>query len=295
MDHFTYPNTYDAKKRTSSESDESINASIRNALDNQPSFQNTNLQRKVEIQETNVKNFKKTKSKKTGTSKRANKVTWGELSTFVDGFLLSVTDKRFEGVTAVDIFEEDQIQKQIYKKYYGFLRNRLCATYKMNKPMKLDNVEFIDELYVDTNLLNNRIKAQTPEDSKELTDFLIDNSVLDSFVTSDLVGIMADYKVMNELCNRYRTTIQSVFKDRVYSRFYIKLYESIHSELKDIFIKSVIRKKKKLDEFEERTVRDFLQREREFVELFGSVDQFSDDAMLFDDLFVDEMVEKYFT
>ena len=62
-----------------------------------------------------------------------------------------------------------------------------------------------------------------------------------------------------------------------------------------MFIKLVIKKRKKIDEFDEQIVIEYLNRENEFLEEFGSPSQFKNNQLNYDNILEsdDTIYEKY--
>lgn len=225
--------------------------------------------------------------------KKAYKIKFNEFNSYVDNFLNFPTDKKF-----ISIFSPQNASiintKEVSKKLENYLKDRLCAAFIMNADIDINDYNYEDELQLNTELLHCTYDDYQ-NNSCNIINFFVNNKIIESFYLPEVINKLIKYHHITNKTNKYRDIVQKTISERLFPKIYFKLYDSIHKELKEMFIKLVIKKRKKIDEFDEQIVIEYLNRENEFLEEFGSPSQFKNNQLNYDNILEsdDTIYEKY--
>jgi len=182
-----------------------------------------------------------------------------------------------------------------YMAYFELIRDKLCAMYKLTKTELSGDFDFKTELVVDLNELSRLTYKNEEFKVKAIENFFKNNQLIYEGLLPETIKNTIDYKCIKEKLKNMRSRIENVFEKRMFFRVYTKLYENIHKPLKELYMKNVMKRKKKMEEFDEETIFEYIHREKEFIEVFGEITQFKDKEMCFENILndFDEFTDKY--
>ncbi|OQS54586.1 hypothetical protein EHP00_91 [Ecytonucleospora hepatopenaei] len=228
-------------------------------------------------------------------NKVSNKILFNEFLNFTENFLILPTDKKYNEFFKEETENETKQYSQIYALLFDLIRDKLCAMYKLTKSELPGDFDFKSELVVDLNELS-RLTYKNEEFKVRATEnFFKNNQLIYEGLLPETIKNTIDYKCIRDKLRIMQNRIENVFEKRMFFKVYTKVYENIHKPLKEMYIKNIMKKKKKMDEFDEETIFEYLHRVKEFIEAFGEITQFKDEEMCFENILddFDEFTDKY--
>lgn len=289
MDKLNVKQTNEASKakNNTNMADDLTNNDIFDMLENtaQPNYPRQNDSSKHLRQGAFTKKFQYKNHMKKG--KVANKITFSDFANFVENFIVLPSDKKYSSVFQQIELGNNNTYKDIYMHLYDLIRNKVSAVYVFKERQNIGEVEFKTNWEVNTATLNKFLDKSESIKMKNVEGFFENNNYIYEHMLQDAIQNTVLHKQIVDDLNIMKSRMEGVFKDRMNFRMYMKLYEGIHKMLKDIFVKTIMRKKKTYDEFDFETVQKYIERENEFLLEFGDITQFDDEEMVFENLFDD--------
>lgn len=218
---------------------------------------------------------RKLKKFKDSTTKTKAKETFThmEFVDYTEPFFEPLKEKHWQFLQTITQPKNFNLKKEVYMKWIDQLKDKLCSCYVFN------DVEF-EKVHFDSPLvLNQNIKKI----SHDKTKFAEENEILESYRLSGFTSLLNEYKDQVNRNNQRRKAIASLIEERSKYYSYFRAFDLIKKELEDIQRKRIQSKKKKRGEFENQTIREYLNRIEEFFNAFGTPDQFEE--MDYSDIF----------
>lgn len=199
-----------------------------------------------------------------------------EFLDYIDPFFESLKEKHLDSLKVVVQPKNFNLKKDVYSKWIEQLKEKLCSCYVFNDDVEFEKKSFETPLMLIQNIKNFQ---------SEKTSFAEENEILENYRLNGFVCLLNEYKEQVAKNNARRKAIVEIILKRAKYVGYFHAFDLIKKELEDIQKKRSQSKKKRRGEFEDETVREYLNRINEFYDAFGTPDQQSD--MDYSDIFVD--------
>ena len=201
-------------------------------------------------------------------------VTHTDFMNFLGPFFDSISRAKYNELVAQHAETGLGIESGLYRKFSSHLKSRLCACYKFDQSVEIEDVSFEKEL-----VLLNKIEFKGDEIS-----FFDQKAVLSEFEACRAHSERESLRRQIVRNNRMRRAIGAAVTQRAVTTGYFQAYDLIHKELDAVYRKMRLKKRKKQCDIEDETIREYLDRMREFVGVFGVPGQFPADAYVYPDI-----------
>ncbi|ORD98506.1 hypothetical protein A0H76_2367 [Hepatospora eriocheir] len=217
--------------------------------------------------------------------KAKSKIHHPDFIEFLEPYFCYLTERNIKEITfntskSIRLYHESE-----YLDNYNMLKERLCATYILNENFDFDKIpNFENELRFEEN--ENIIKYEISSKptinfippskvQSGILKFFMDENILDELHNEGIAEIAQKYRSIVILNTGFKQKIKESLTKRVYHKAYFKLYEIIHKELFLAYNRRKSKRRRKFEEFEEEIILEHLNREIEFFEEFGPLNQFN--------------------
>lgn len=223
------------------------------------------------------RNLQKSKDSRDITKKMKNKdvFTHTEFLDYLDPFLEPLKEKHFSFLQTISQPKSFKLKKEVYLRWVDQLKEKLCSIYIFN-----DNVEFEKASFNTPLALAQNIKKFQHEKAS----FAEENEILENYRLKGFTNLINEYKAQVERNNQRKAAVLGVLEERIKYSGYFHAFDLIKKELEDIQKRRVHSKKLRKFEFEDETIKEYLNRIAEFYDAFGTPDQFNNNFE-FSDLF----------
>lgn len=208
-----------------------------------------------------------------------NDVTHTDFVGFLEPFFEPVTEKKYREIGSRRPKNEHAtgVGEEYYKKYSSELRDRLVSCYILDESVELEDACFEKELVPLGQIYFKNDEIQ----------FFSQKSILDEFGTQAMRVLESNLRRQIEINDHRAAQIKALILKRARVHGYFQAHELIHKELESIYRRIRTRRKKKQCDIEDATIREYLRRNREFMEAFGAPDQFPDNILIYPDVLLD--------
>lgn len=226
--------------------------------------------------------------------------THTEFLDYIDPFFEPLKEKHLQYLKTEVIPKNFNFKKESYSKWIDQLKDKLCSYYLFDDSIDFamedseQPAEIITDAICDTSKGNGQSKTEaesrpavaytTPltlvkniKFKNDRADVFEELGILESYRLSGFTSLINEYKAQVNRNNQRRKTILDVLDKRARYSGYFHAYDLVKKELEDIQRKRILSKKKKRQsEFEDETIKEYLDRLNEFYEHFGAPEEISD-------------------
>ncbi|KAM0681563.1 hypothetical protein GINT2_000076 [Glugoides intestinalis] len=210
--------------------------------------------------------------------------THQEFISFVEPFYAALKAKHYAELKKMSKVKKFDFDTGIYTRLSELLCEKLMSAYSFKDDIQIEDISF------DTPL-----ELKTPIKLKSFpTTFFEKNRILENYRENTFNNFLAEYEAQVGRNNRRRRILLEELPKLCKMPTYFYLFDQINTKLEDVYKRAKnIKKSTKFTDIDKETIREYLERIREFFDEFDQPDQFSNVEPSHKTLFDEAVDEEY--
>jgi len=222
------------------------------------------------------------KHKATAAKKSDKKnMTHLEFLAFIEPFYELVKEKNMDDLKRQTAPKSFSIKKEIYAKLNEQLKERLCGSFIFNQDVEIADFQTESEMVIKKPIRTHNIFNSLFEK----------HDILKKYQSLAYKSMYQEYENQVAINNARRLAIVELIEDRIKYQAYAYAYDLVNHEIEEVYKRIKARKKKSPCEIDTACAKEYLNRIKEFQDLFGTFEQFSDNELIYSDRFVADCQE----
>lgn len=211
---------------------------------------------------------------------QAQNMTHTDFMAFIDPFYELVKDKNFADLKKIAAPKTFNLKKELYSKLNEHLKEKLCANFIFS-----DNYDIAPQPRHPAKLcLRKPIKSQSL-----LISLFERHDILKSYESPEYKTLYNLYEDQVKINNERRVIISNLIKKRIHYQGFCHGYDLLQHEFDELTKRNSIKKKKQLGSVDQAIMSEYINRMQEFVEEFGTFDQFTDNHLNWEHVFEEDV------